>query len=124
MIFRLKTSKKTMDCFTEIGQKTGLKPFALAKLAIAIALNSNFDSLSFRTDTNGLDLNRQTITGEYDAMYKCLIEQHCGNHLCEDDYFPTYVKAYIDHGSILLHNQFRYGNDFILNLAGLEGDSI
>lgn len=96
MIFRLRTSKKTMDIFTDLQNKTNLKPFALAKLAIALSLKKDYESLKFNTDSNGLDLNKQTITGKYDVMYRCLIEQHCGKHLKEDEYFPKHVKAHID----------------------------
>ena len=124
MIFRLRTSKKTMAIFEELQRKTNLKPFALSKLAISLSLKENYEGLQFDTDTNGLDLNKQTITGNNDVLYKCLIEQHCGYHLREEEYFPRYIKAHIDRGAILLHNEFRYGKDFISHLAGLEGAAI
>jgi DNA sulfur modification protein DndE len=124
MIFRLKTSKKTMEIFTDLQNRTNLKPFALAKLSIVLSLKEDYESLKFNTDNNGLDLNKQTITGKYDIMYKCLIEQHCGRHLKDEEYFPQHVKAHIDRGAVLLHNEFRYANDFILYLAGLEGKAL
>lgn len=124
MIFRLRTSKKTMSIFEELQSKTNLKPFALSKLAIALSLRENLDSLRFDTDNNGLDLNKQTITGKYDVLYKCLIEQHCGHHLKDEEYFPKYVKAHIDRGAVILHNEFRYARDLISYLAGLEGKAI
>lgn len=124
MIFRLRTSKKTMNIFEELQSRTNLKPFALSKLAIALSLKDGIDGLRFNTDCNGLDLNKQTITGKYDTMYKCLIEKHCGHHLMEEEYFPQYVKAHIDRGAVMLHNEFKYAKDFISYLAGLEGQSI
>ncbi|QDR81808.1 DndE family protein [Sporomusa termitida] len=124
MIFRLRTSQKTMTIFTELQKKTNLKPFALSKIAIALSLKEDQDSLRFDTDTNGLDLNKQTITGKYDNLYKCLMEQHCGYHLTEEDYFPKYVKAHLDRGAVILHNEFRYAKDLISYLAGLEGAAI
>ena len=33
MIFKLKTSKKTMEIFEMIGQKTNLQPFSLSKMS-------------------------------------------------------------------------------------------
>ncbi|MCX7914097.1 MAG: DndE family protein [Thermodesulfovibrionales bacterium] len=124
IVFRLRTSKKTMEIFEELQKKTNLKPFALSKLAIALSLKSDVESLKFDTDSNGLDLNKQTITGKYDIMYKCLIEQHCGRHLREGEYFPKYIKAHIDRGAIILHNEFRYAKDLISYLAGMEGEAI
>lgn len=124
MIFRLRTSKKTMIIFEELQNRTNLKPFALSKLAIALSLKHDIDGLRFNTDSNGLDLNKQTITGKYDTMYKCLIEQHCGHHLQDEEYFPQYIKAHIDRGAVILHNEFRYAKDLIAYLAGLEGKSL
>jgi DNA sulfur modification protein DndE len=114
-----------MNIFEELQSRTNLKPFVLSKLAIVLSLkNDDIESLNFDTDSNGLDLNKQTITGKYEIMYKCLIEQHCGHHLKDEDYFPTYVKAHIDRGALLLYNEFRYAKDFISYLAGLEGKAI
>lgn len=124
MNFRLRTSKSTEKIFEDLQKKSNLKNFTLSKLAIALSLKEGLDNLDFDTDNNGVDLNKQTITGNYDALYKCLIEQHCGHHLKDDEYFPTYVKAHIDRGAELLQNEYRYGKDFILYLAGLEGESL
>lgn len=120
MIFRLRTSKKTMDIFSDLQNKTNLKPFALAKLAIAVSLRQEYENLRFNTDTNGLELNKQTITGNYDVMYRCLIEQHCGRHLTEEEYFPMHVKAHIDRGSVLLAEEYKYAKDFLSHLANIE----
>lgn len=124
MIFRLRTSKKTMEIFEAMSQSTNLKPFALSKLAIALSLKEDLQGLRFNTDSNGLDLNKQTITGKYDVMYKCLIEQHCGRHLQDEEYFPQYMKAHIDRGAKLLQNEYRYAKDLISYLVGLEGKAI
>lgn len=113
-----------MTIFEELQSKTNLKPFVLSKLAIAVSLKESVEGLQFDTDNNGLDLNKQTITGKYDVLYKCLIEQHCGVHLHDEEYFPKYMKAHIDRGALILHNEFRYGKDFISRLAGLEGTAI
>lgn len=120
MIFRLKTSKKTMVIFDDLQKKTNLKPFALAKLAIALSLKKDYESLKFNTDANGLDLNKQTITGKFDVMYRCLIEQHCGKHLKDEEYFPKHMKAHIDRGAILLAEEYKYAKDFLFHLANLE----
>lgn len=120
MIFRLRTSQKTMEIFDDLLKKTNLKPFALAKLAIALSLQKEYATLRFDTNSNGLDLNKQTITGKYDVMYRCLIEQHCGRHLQEEEYFPRHVKAHIDRGAILLAEEYKYAKDFLSHLANLE----
>ncbi len=71
-------------------------------------------------DSNGLDLNRQTITGENDALFKALIELNEQRHIYEEEYFPNVVKQYIDYGAVLLEQEYRYGHDFYAHLVSLE----
>ena len=56
----------------------------------------------YKSDSDGLDLNRQTITGDNDTYFKVLIEQVEGRYLSDEEYFPRYVKAHIDRGRQLL----------------------
>ena len=85
MGFRLKTSKKTKDIFEEIGASSNLKPFALSKIAIALSLkDSKSIDLYDETDTNGLELQRSTVTGEFDNTYKALMEVNLKKHLTDD----------------------------------------
>lgn len=108
MGFRLKTSKKTKDIFEEIGASSNLKPFALCKIAIALSLKSEQNIDTYHSDTNGLELQRSTVTGELDALYKCMIELYSDKHLSDDEYFPTYTKLHIDRGTELLQSSYKY----------------
>lgn len=122
MIFKIRTSKKTMDAFEKIAASTNYAPFILSKLAISISLKSNkpLSESDFSTDNLGLELNRQTITGEWDALYKCLIELDEKRHISDDDYFQKYLKAHLDRGAQLLYSEFLYGKDFLLDLLKEE----
>lgn len=121
MQFRLKTSKKTQEIYEGLYVREHLQPFALAKISIALALNVGFSSNDITVgDINGLDLNRQTITGENDALFKALIEINEQRHIYEDEYFPNVVKQYIDYGAVLLEREYRYGHDFYAHLVNLE----
>ena len=75
MVFKLKTSKETMKIFEELSLSIKLQPFALAKLALALSIRDGeqLTQSDFMTDSEGLELNRQTITGEYDELFKALI---------------------------------------------------
>lgn len=118
MVFKIKTSKKTMAYFEEIAASTNYAPFILSKLAISMSLKSKEPLMEsdFATDSLGLELNRQTITGEWDELYKSLIEMFEGTHLSDDDYFQKYLKAHLDRGARLIYSEFRYSNDFLLAL--------
>lgn len=122
MVFKIKTSKKTMDLFEEMTASTTYAPFILAKLAISISLKSgrSLTDSDFKTDSNGLELNRQTITGEHDALFKSLVEVFEGRHLNDDEYFQKYLKAHLDRGARLLHSEFKYNSDFLLALISQD----
>ena len=112
MGFRLKTSLQTKEIFEELGSRMNLKPFALSKLAISMSLTNNEPIENFRSvDNNGLELNRQTITAQYDLLFKTLIEQHAGKHLTDDEYFPTHAKLHIDRGAVMLKNRYNYSSN-------------
>lgn len=112
MVFKLKTSKETMRIFDEIGASIHLQPFALCKIALALSLkdSQDLDEDNFKTDGEGLELNRQTITGEYDDLFKALIISHAGNSMTDEEYFPKYMKAHIDRGAKYLFSEFKYSN--------------
>lgn len=112
-----------MQIFDEVGGSMRLQPFALAKIAIALAIRDKFvfESDSKKTDNDGLELNRQTITGEYDDLFKAMIINSIKKPLTDEEYFPTYLKAYLDHGADLLYSEYKYsGSKFYQHLINLD----
>ena len=110
-----------MKIFEELRTSQGLQPFALSKIAIALSIR--FGSLSdedFSADTEGLELNRQTIFGEYEGLFKALLAMEKKAPLSDEDFFPTLVKAHLDRGAKLLKNEFRYGMHFYANILTLD----
>ena len=122
MAFKLKTSKKAAEIFSRIESSEYLQCYTLVKLAIALSLRSEepLKDSDFHTNTLGRELNRKTITGDADALYKCLMELHAQKHLTDEEFFPGYVKAHIDRGAILLDQEQRYSGDFLTHLTELE----
>ena len=126
MGFRLKTSKRTKEIFEEIGRSSNLKPFALSKIAIALSLKDKQNINEYNNeDFNGLELQRSTVTGDYDAIFKALVEMNLNCNISDDEYYPYYMKLHIDRGAELLYNQYKYsgGNleKFLDNLLN-KGD--
>ena len=112
MGFRLKTSMQTKEIFEDLGSRMNLKPFALCKLAISMSLTNDEPIENYKeTDNNGLELNRQTITAQYDVLFKTSLEQHAGKHLSDDEYFPTHAKLHIDRGAVMLKNRYNYSSN-------------
>ena len=112
-----------MVIFEELGASIRLQPFALAKLALALSIRdeTQLNDEDFRTDSEGLELNRQTITGEYDDLFKALIIYHTKRSLEDEEYFPKYMKAHLDRGAGMLYNEYRYsGSQFYKHLVNLD----
>lgn len=122
MIFKLKTSKKTIKIFEMIGQKTNLQPFSLSKIAIALSVASDnpLSENDFNTNNEGLELNRQTITGDHDTLFKSLIIADLKQPITDEEYFPKYLKAHIDRGAILLESEFKYSRNLLDHLCKLD----
>lgn len=118
MIFKIRTSKKTTEIFQEIGGSIAFPPFILSKLSISLSIKSEIrlEEKDFHTDSNGLELNRQTITSEWDDLYKCLIEMSEHRHIEDDEYFQKYIKAHLDRGARMIYREFKYNNDLLLSL--------
>ena len=119
MVFKIRTSKKTMELFEEITASTNYAPFILSKLAISMSIKSNvpLEEKDFQTDGFGLELNRQTITGEFDDLFKSIIEVFEGKHLDDDEYFQKYLKAHLDRGAKMIHSEYKYNSDFLVALV-------
>lgn len=122
MQFRLRTSKRTEEIFNTISQRDHLQPFALVKISIALALNAGFNAsnTSYNDDSDGLDLNRQTITGDNDLLFKAMIDLNEGYYIEEEEYFPSIIKQYIDYGAVLLEQEMKYSRDIYSHLVSLE----
>ena len=89
-------------------------------MALSLRYEKPLEESDFHTNTLGRELNRQTITGDADTLYKCLMELYAQKHLSDEEFFPDHVKAHIDRGIILLEQEARYGDDLLIHLTELE----
>lgn len=123
MVYKLRTSKETQKTFSKIGATNGLQPFALAKIAIALSIRQGpLTESDFHTDNDGQELNRQTIFGDHDLLFKCLIICNENRSISENEYFPKTVKAHLDRGARLLGGEARYSKNLYLNLCQLDSN--
>ena len=109
-----------MEIYKYIEKREHLQPYILVKLSLALAINAGYKYDGVLDDNAGLELNRQTITNEYDVLFKALIQMNEEKHISEKDYFPGYIKAYIDYGAILLEQEYKYSSDFYVHLLDLD----
>lgn len=121
MAYKLKTSQESEEIFNRIEASENLPWPTLMKLALSLSIRQGqLMELELYTDNLGRELNRQTITGDYDAIYKCLIELQERRYISDQEYFPTYIKAHLDRGARLLDQEKRYSRDFLIHLTELD----
>lgn len=120
MAFKLKTSKETEEIFNRIEASENLAWPTLMRLALALSIKQgSILPLEMFTDNLGRELNRQTITGDAEVVFKCLIQIQENRHLSDDEYFPAYIKAHLDRGARLLDQEQRYSREFLVHMTEL-----
>lgn len=121
MGYKLRTSKETEEILCRIETSENLPWPTLMRLALSLSIKQgSLMDIELFTDSQGRELNRQTVTGEIDAIYKCLIELTEGKHLTDDEFFPKYIKGHLDRGAVLLEREHKYSKDFIIHLSNLD----
>ena len=121
MGYKLKTSKEAESLLLQMEQSENLPIYTLVKLAISLSLRKGeLSQKEMNTDIEGREFNRPTVTGEFDILYKSLMELSLNRHLSDDEFFPCYVKAHLDRGVVMLDQERRYGNDFLTHLSELD----
>ena len=121
MGYKLKTSKQTEELLCGIEASENLPWPTLMRLAISLSIRSgSLMPIELHTDTQGRELNRPTVLGDADALYKCLIEVQEKRHLSDDEFFPVFVKAHLDRGAVLLDREHKYSRDFLVHLTELD----
>jgi DNA sulfur modification protein DndE len=112
-----------MKIFESIGTSEGLQPYALAKIAMALSIRAgDLCPADFCSNTEGLELNRQTIFGEYETLFKVLLTMENKSPLPDEEFFPILAKAHLDRGAELLRNEVRYGMKFYKNLLTIDNN--
>ena len=122
MNFRLRTSKKTSDILKSLQSSTNLTPNILARLAVSLSMKQTSQPEIEVKDTTGLEFNRNTLTGEYDYVYKALITQHAQIEVKDEEYFPSLFNAHLERGIDVLNNEYKHAGNadrFLHNILSL-----
>lgn len=121
MAFKLKTAQQTEEIFNRIEASEKLPWPTLMRLALSLSIRKGpLMEVELFSDSSGRELNRQTITGDADSLYKCLIELQESRHIPDEEYFPTYVKGHLDRGARLLDQEKKYSRDLLVHLTELD----
>lgn len=119
MNFRLKTSKATAEKLKVLNASTGLTPNILARYAVCLSIRDPQPISKLVKDVGGIEFNRNTLTGEYDFIFKALTAQHQKQSITDEEFFPDLFNAHLERGIRRLASEYNYAGNtekLILNL--------
>ncbi len=107
MNFRLKMSMHATEVLRGLQASTGLTPNILARLAVSFSLRIPSVPNSQIGDQTGQEINRATLTGDQDGLYKALIAQHAKRPISDEEYFPDLFRAHLERGVDLIYQEYQ-----------------
>lgn len=126
MKFQLRTSKAVEQMIMDLYAATKITPNILARVAVALSISRDPSLPHESSDRSGKEFNRDTLTGEYDYIFKALIAQHVGREITDEEYFPSLFNAHLERGIRILSSEFKYAKNMenlVRNLiTGKQGD--
>ncbi|MFC2947973.1 DndE family protein [Virgibacillus sediminis] len=127
MNFRLKTTANTGEFLKNLQNSTGLTPNLLARIAISLSVIITDEPEEVSSDSQGLEFNRNTLTGDRDYFYKALIRQHALRDVSEEEYFPNLFNAHLTRGVKLLNEEYKHAGNYdklLKNLLKLSEENL
>ena len=112
MNFRLRTTLETKEKLQKLQSSTGLRPNILIRLSITLSLLEDDEPERVNPDTDGMEFNRPTLTGDYDIVYKSLIKQFSNRDVPEQEYFPELFNAHLHRGIDQLYRIYEYAGNY------------
>lgn len=116
MNFTLKTSKYAKETLLQLQASTGITPNILIRYAVALSLKNGSNGTDITPITkdfsDGLVLNRSTVTGEYDYVFRAMITQAAEKELSDEEYFPGYFNAHLERGIRLLAAEYKGAGNY------------
>src|SRR4051812_3256082 len=119
----LKPSKQTHEFLEDVlARKTGVRRNIWVRIAAArsIALD-DLPAEDVRIDSEGTEIARHTVLGDFDAMVKAAFVLRYKRQLSEDEFFPRLFKVHVERGSALLRNDWNSvggrTEDFFVKIA-------
>lgn len=99
---KLKTSKRAAEMIRGLNRKLRLAPNIICRLAIGRSLCEGPLVNTVMGDSNGIEFNRYTLTGQNDRLFKALLAQVAGRPLTDEEYFEEHLPAHLERGVELL----------------------
>jgi DNA sulfur modification protein DndE len=110
---RIRLSNGATYRLQQLKGKTGLTPNILARIALCYSLNDPLIPDPLDYDEEGQEINRYTLTGEWDAFFIALVRERCINDGLdpEHDLLPQF-RAHLNRGAFFVFAQVKDLSDF------------
>lgn len=112
---KVKISEESTKKLSRLKGLTGLTPNILCRLGICLSLNDPTLPSFEPIEEDGMEFNRYTLIGEYDAYYIALVKERFHLDGLETTLDLTkYFKAHLNRGVQLLYNRVKSISDIVL----------
>jgi DNA sulfur modification protein DndE len=110
---RIRLSKGATYRLQTLKGKTGLTPNILSRIALCCSLNDPLIPDPADYDEEGQEINRYTLTGEWDTFFMALIRERCLEDSLdpEADLLPQF-RAHLNRGAYFVFSQVKDLSDF------------
>lgn len=112
MNFTLKTSKYAKETLLQLQASTGITPNILIRYAVALSIRKGNVEPVIKDPNDGLVLNRNTVTGEYDYVFRAMITQVANKELTDEEYFPGYFNGHLERGIRDLAGEYKSAGNY------------
>jgi len=121
--YRLRISEKATFRLNQMKGRTGLTPNILCRIAICYSLNDPTIPNPADYDEKGQELNRYTLTGEWDTFFIALVKERCiQDKLDPEKNLYDQLRAHLNRGVFGIFPQIKGLGDFqILLKHKVEG---
>jgi DNA sulfur modification protein DndE len=111
---RLRISEKVAHRLSILKGRTGLTPNILCRIGFCLSLNDpTVPNPEQYPDDMEKEINRHTLTGEWDSLFVALIKERCHRDDLPlgDEALADYFRAHVNRGVLLLYKRIRSLND-------------
>ena len=110
---RLRVCEEVDQRLVHLKARTGLTPNLLCRIGFCLSLNdpATPDASAYPPDSDR-ELNRYTLTGEWDAFFVALLRERCAaDGLSLEMALEDQFRAHVNRGVLLLYNRVKHLGD-------------
>lgn len=110
---RLRVCQEVDQRLMHLKARTGLTPNLLCRLGFCLSLNDPTvpDASAYPPDSDR-ELNRYTLTGEWDSLFVALLRERCAHDGMSDEHaLEEQFRAHVNRGVLLLYGRVKHLGD-------------